>query len=244
MAQQEGQTPPESQNTGDGGEGKGDDDRVANIQAEFDRKLANIREDIQNSNSQLLQQVAGLIKEPQAAATAPVAEVGVPDPIDDPAGHAAFIDKRIADGVNQGLQQFTSSQQVKEQQVQTMARMVEAYPELIKKHSALTTKATAIFSTLDESTRGSALGYEIAVTRAAQELGVPPSSLRGENGEFVLSGSGGGGGNKKADDALPKNYEELSRMMGINIDDPKVRERMIKRSKYSAQDWLRYGSGK
>ena len=239
MAEHEGGAS-DQQGAGAGAEGAKND--FGNFKEEVNRKFGNIKDEIRAQNAEMLKQVAGLVRgsgEPESRQQ----QSQVPDPIDDPAGYGEYLVGKLSKTVDERFQIFDRVQSTKEEAVHTLSRMSETYPELRKKDSELAKKAGEIFGSLDKVTQESPIGYEVAVQRAAQQLNLVPASMR-DNAAFNLSGGGGGGRRPRGDGEISENLEELCNLMGIDLSNKETKARMLKRQKYSAQDWMRYSSGK
>lgn len=201
-------------------------DLLKNMKTEFERKLSNI----ESNNKKLMDQMTALLQ-PKAAPQqqqAKFEDVWYEDP------------RKAAEIIKQELRQES---QAAARTNTTLAKLVQEFPELNDEGSDLTKRAVEIFDGFSADEKASPVAYRAAVREAAQELGMAPASKRkrSEEDDFSLSGSGAGRSRserKASRDTLDPNTIEFAQFMGLDTEDPKLRERLKGHQK---RIWTRYG---
>lgn len=189
-------------------------DLLKNMKAEFDRKISNL----EATNKKLLDHVASM-QRPSAPATTKKSldEVW----FDSPEQAAAEIESRVMNKIDSVSKQNN-----------TVAQLVQEFPELADANSDLYKRAVEIFGGYSAEEKTSPVAYKAAVREAAQELEVKPASKRrnvDSDDDFALSGAGSGRARSESRgkrDVLDPRTEEFARLVGLNPDDAKTRENL------------------
>lgn len=221
-------------------------DPLKNVKAEFDRKLGNVNQQLEQTNKTL----SGLVGQLQAMAK-PAAAQQKPAPTidkeiedswyDSPAKAASLIAERAKNEIRQELQ---SAGAIQQKTTNTLNALVSEFPELSDQEHEFTKRAIAIYSEMPEDEKSSPASYKAAVREAALEMGVKPRSKRTEDDDnFSLRSGGnyssrGDGGNARRRNTLDPAVADFARMVGVNPDDPKVKERLI--SNHGRKTWDRW----
>lgn len=229
----------------EGGEGEGEGSSNDNLKAEFNRKIGNIEQKMQESNNQLLTQISQMVSQPQQRAVEQeTAEE--PDPIADPKGFARYVEERAEARV---MAKVNVSQAAEAEKASVLGRMINEYPELKDASNTLTKRAREILGTFGAGDQNSPLAYEVAISRAAQELEVTPVSRRQAqsegDGSFSMSGSGGGSSRQRrsenqGSDKLDQRVEDFASLMGLDVNNKEVRKRLIEKANIPERDWYKY----
>lgn len=154
------------------------------------------------------------------------------------------VDKRVDQKVNTVIGQ-------QNQKTITIQQLAADYPELGDTKSALSKRAIEIAGKLSSDFMQTPDGIKLAVREAAAELGVLPKKLRIETNsndeDFAMEDFiAGGGGGRGSDDSRkkPKSKEDLenntivvAELMGVNVNDSKVVERM---KQYKKRNWNKW----
>jgi len=164
---------------------KGDEgEKDKNLKAEMDRKFDNIQkqnQEIADQSKQTNQQIQSVLDSLSAMNQKPKPAPSVSELADleytDPDRYAEIkaneredkFEKRMMDNLDK-----------REERGQTMGRLVADFPELSDTNSKLTKRAIEIHNTLGNELKETGAGYELAVTRAAREIGTVEMSRRGE----------------------------------------------------------------
>jgi len=205
-------------------------DEIKNLKAEYSRKMSNLEEQLKKTNELLQARIA-----PKAPSVEKekIADVWYSDP----EKAAALIQEQTAAQLEAKL----AAQQAQQAKYsQTINQLYNEYPELQQEEGTLTKRAAEIYKGLTDEERAHPLAMRMAVKDAASELGIKPRSKRGEDDDsFALGGGRGGEGRKKKDrdgDLDPATLG-FAKVMGLNVSDPKVLERLKARSK---RGWGKY----
>lgn len=219
------------------------EDRVANLQAEFARKFDNQAAEVKklaDANALLASQLKQVAPKPKAEPTElPLDQLFYTDPD----AHAAKIEARA-------LAKFEAAQSAKEAAQTRMSGVINSlgrdYPEFNDPDADLTKKTLEIFGKMEESEKRDPKAIRIAALEAAQELGVKPKSKRTDEESFSFGGNNGG--NRPTSSSQQKNgkldprTEDLAALVGLDYRDPKVSERLKARAKRS--NYRNYQSNK
>jgi hypothetical protein len=237
------------QNDGTGTEGIQDQnqsDPLTSIKSEFSRKTQKLAEDNQklsqqlNEITQLLQKQTGPSKPANSSATE---EDDLEDlAYRDPKGYA----RKVREQATQEATRVVSQQLNQQQQSQAVLnQLVADYPELSDASNELTVKAVEIYKNLSDDEKRSPSAYKIAVRDAAADLGVLPKSKRKSTSgddNFSFGGSSSSSGNapsrSKSGGDLDQRTLAFAEMVGLNIKDKKVVDRLKQRSQ--RKSWSKY----
>lgn len=215
---QQPNTPPK-----DGGE-----DRVHNLKMEMDRKLGNAEAQMKklaDTNAALLKQIESL------RAPAPVApkEKPIEDLIYDDPRQAV---EKITQTVRTTLKKELDAEQLQQRkQTQTINELYSEFPEFADSNHDLTKKALEVYGKMDDAEKADPKALKLAAYQAAVELDVKPKSRRGDDDSFSFGSTPSGGRPRRDSSKLDPKVADFARLMGVNIDDPKVAERMKARQK-------------
>lgn len=207
------------------------EDPIVQLKSEFTRKLSNTESqlgELKKANEVLLQELKK-ISQP-----APAPRASKEDDLEtimytDPRRYTEMVEERAEARV---LSKINQANQVQQKQNNVISSLTSEYPELMNTDHELTKKAVEIYSQLPDEDKTSPMAYKLAVKEAAMELGVKPRSKRSDEESYSFGGSQGGPRKKK--ESVDAATVDFARMMGLNVDDPKVKERLAKRAQ---RDW-------
>lgn len=193
---------------------------LKNHKAETDRKLDNVL-------SQLKQSVEALNKKPASpqAPTKPLGDLIIEDP-----------DKAVEVITEKVRGDIDRKQAYENRRQQVMQEIYKDFPEAADTNSELFKAAAEKWNKLSQEEQASNYSLKGAILEAATELDLRPKSKRqaptSEADSFTMGGySGSSSLNRgKGKDDLPSEMTEFAKIMGINPDDPKVKERLKERS--------------
>lgn len=226
-------------------------DPIANVKGEFNRKLGNLEQKVgslEETNKALLNQ----LKSMQAASTPAASTQSDEDAeiegawFNEPKVAAAKLTNKITKLVTSQVAAQTENQN---RQQSTIAGLVEEFPELRKGDHQMTKRAIEIFNSMPISDQSNPVSYKAAVSQAALELGVQPMSKRkeqeiDESDDFTLDGRGASGvrsderRSRRSGTGISKATEAFAKLVGVNIDDDKVKERI--KNKHGRRSYTRY----
>lgn len=196
------------------------EDRLTNMQAEFNRKLSNTNEQI----SALLNEIRSSKKTESAA---PAKKVSV---FDDEEAFSRDVEERATARIRAELEKKEAAAAKAQNVIQSI---VSEYPEVNDDSSSLMVRAKEIFGAYSDEYKSSPLAMKAAVTEAASELGVRPRSKRtGGSDNFTVSSSSSSGrqsGGRGGD--LSEATLQFAQIMGLDVSKKEVRERLSARSK-------------
>lgn len=206
-------------------------DPTKNLKAEFNRKFDNISTELAEQrklNEAMLAKLTAQTPTPAKAEREPdLSELMYSDP----ARYSQIIEDRAANRIQNRL----DGQQ---RQANAINAIMQQYPEAADREHPLTKKAVEIYNALPANEQSSPTAYRAAVAEAAQELGIKPASKRPVDDEPSMGpGRPSSSGRRQAKETLDPGTAEFARIMGLNVDDPKVKERLIKRSQ---RNWNKY----
>lgn len=207
-------------------------DPLKNLKAELDRKLGNADaklSQLQEANAALLAKLERL-----STPTAPTKEASLTDLLyNDPEKYAQMVERRAEE---KALAQMQRQQAQMVKTSTTISELQNEFPELSDSGHELTKKAVEVYNSLPEEERTTSLAYKMAVKAAALDLGYKPRSKRPVDEEPSI-GSGYGRGAPRKSNKLDTDTELAAQIFGIDTSDPKVKERLIKKSQ---RDWNKY----
>ena len=122
----------------------------------------------------------------------------------------------------------------------TLANLIQEYPEANQQDSDMYKKFIAEHKKLNKSLQDTSEGYELAAIRAANSLGVLPMSKRSKpvDDGFTVSSGGNPRRSKDKNGKVTDKMDTIGRLMGLDMDDPKQKERLEKRAERT--NWRRY----
>jgi hypothetical protein len=204
---------------------------LTNLKAEMNRKLDNTNAQLNAVLEQL--KAARAPAAPQAPATAPKAFEDVV--YDDPKAAKELLKKELMAEFNEASSR--QSQQTQKLQA-TVQRIFSEYPEFNDESNEVTKRAREIYATYAPEDQGP-MALEAAARSAASEYGLKPKSKRTQNDDsFQLSGSASGARPAKKKDEIDDETLLIAQLMGRDLDDPKVKERL--KQSASRKNWKNY----
>lgn len=213
-------------------------DPVHNVKQEFNRKLGNVEakmSQLEQTNAALLQQLQNMVpaKQEPAVASRSINDVW----LDNPEAAASMVAEAAEARV---MSRLTAQAQ----ESNTIAQLASEFPELTDNNSALTKRAIEVYGAFSKEDKKSPVAYKAAVREAAMELGIVSKSKREQYEDDVsIKGSGASRarqeqGNKRRDSGVDADTAEFARLVGVDIDDPKVKERI--KSRHSRRTYSRW----
>lgn len=221
---------PNDQAPAEGQEQESKPDPINNLKAEFNRK-------IENSNQQLLAAIENLKNANKPTPPPPGAPKKISDLIFEDADQAAeLIEQRAEERVMKRINQQQNLNN-------TFTQLYNDYPELSDDSSELTKMAKANLAQHSVADRQNPVLIKLAARDAAAELGVMPKSKRGSGDDYSFGGTGSSRGgkspSKSKEDPADALILETAANIGLDIENPKVKERLLSR-KRSPEEWLQY----
>jgi hypothetical protein len=205
-------------------------DPIKQLKGEFNRKLG--------KNEELLNQLLTTQAQLQEALTrmaAPKAAPAADDNVNldellysDPKKYAAIIKEQAKEEAVAAVRQENSTQSGVNS---VIAALAAEYPELSDQESPLTKASVEILKGASDADKKNPRTYEYAVLKAAQALEMQPKSKRKQAAEddFVAPSyaSPQARGKKRTNDQVVNANREIAGAMGVNLDDPKTKERYL-----------------
>lgn len=221
-------------------------DPITNLKGEFNRKLGNMEQQMaamkQSTDALLASVQASQKREAPAPAANDVDAQIEKDWFDNPARAAATLTEKVT---KQVTQQVASMNDETTRRSGVIAELVDQFPELKSQDHDLTKRAVEIYNSLSKEEQRSPISYKAAVSQAALEQGVAPKSKRQiqeEAEDFTLNGNGSStvrqDRNRAKGGKLDQATSDFARLMGVNIDDEKVKERI--KNNHGRKSWSRY----
>ena len=199
---------------------------IKNLKAEMGRKFDNIAAQLQ-----------AFVEQAKPKAPAPEAAPKKPSVFEDEEAYAARI---IEEADKRAEQKLARMQEAQARQQQTISSLVAEFPELAHGDHDLTKKAVETFNGMSAEEKAFGGSMKLAVQQAALELGIKPKSKRSDDDFYGLPGGAPSQTRtKKKDNELDWRTEEFARLVGVNVDDPKVKERLI--NKHGRKDYTNWG---
>lgn len=202
---------------------------IENIKGEFTRKTDQLTAQVNKlaeTNAALLKQIESL-RSPQPNAVPK--EKPLEDLLyDNPAEAVRQIEERAEKRV---LSKIEQRDQAKAKQTQAINELYSEFPEFSDQDHDLTKKALEIYGKMDDAEKADPKALKLAGYQAAVDLGVKPRSKRTDDDSFSFGSGGTKPGRGKKSDKLDPAVEEFARLMGLNVDDQKVQERLKARQR-------------
>lgn len=213
-------------------------DSLTNLKGEFNRKISNIEQkysNLESTNAQLLATLQAM-SAPKAAPASKIEDVW----FDKPAQAAESI---VAQAEERIMKKIDSRSDQLHKQNATLSQLVSDFPELSDGNHDLTKKAVEIYSGMSAEDKTSPLAYKAAVREAALELSIMPKSKRKDlDDDFSISGGGSSSARNdrasRSNSSIDKATEEFARLVGVDIDDPKVKDRI--KSKHNRRTYNKW----
>lgn len=230
----------ETATAGDEAQASQPEDRVKNLQSEVSRKFDNL-----NSRfAEITQSLQELASQKAAAAAAPQPTVSLRDKMfDNPDEAAEIITQRATERADQMISARMDRQQAMQQRINEVT--VE-YPEFMQNNGEASVTARRIHDTLPNHLRNTAEGAELALQRAALQLGLTPASRRrkpaGVDDGYIppSSGSGRGRSQPKENELSDEQFtfaHLLNESIGRKFDDKKLKQYAGRKT------WNKFGAG-
>jgi hypothetical protein len=203
---------------------------IENVKGEFSRKFGTLEaqvSELAKTNAALLEQIKTL----KGSATPPPApkEKPLSDLIyDNPDEAVRIIEDRAEKRV---LSKIEQRDQAQRKQTQAINELYSEFPEFADNDHALTKKALEIYGKMEDAEKADPKALKLAGYQAAVELDVKPRSKRGDDDSFSFGSAPSGGRPRRDTSKLDPKVADFARLMGVNVDDPKVAERMKARQK-------------
>lgn len=204
------------------------EDPIKQLKGEFNRKLGETNkliEQMAQTNAQLSQQLQSIVN-PKAA---PAKE----EPLErlmysDPKKYTAIVTEQAK---QQALAEMRTESQSQGAVQAKIAALASEYPELSDQNSDLTKASVELLKAANAIQMKDPSTYEHAVLKAAQQLDVKPRSKRPKTEDDFVPASYASPQNRrtrKTEESVIKEGKESAAAFGINLDDPKTKERYIK----------------
>jgi uncharacterized phage infection (PIP) family protein YhgE len=218
------------------------EDPVKNLKSEFSRKFDGVNNTLAQLN-QALQQLT--VQKQQANAPAPQASLKE-KLYEDPDEAAEIIVQRAT----QRADEIISSKMQKQQEMQQRILEITAeYPEFGQNGSEASRVATNIHASLPASMRNTPEGAELAIQRAALQLGLMPASKRrkpagSDDGYIPPSTSSNRTRSEKKENEIKDEQLMFAQMLNESIGRTLDEKSMKNLKKYAGRkQWSKYGTG-
>lgn len=230
-----------------GAQGSGGEDAITNVKAEMNRKLSNVEQkmaSLEQTNAALLAQLQAMSQPKgatgQAGSTTNLSEVWYDKP--ELAAEAVIqaAEKRIESKI--AAREATTAKTN-----QTLTQLVSEFPELNDSNHDLYKKAIETYNSYSADDRSSPVAYKAAVREAAMALGIQPVSKRSDDyvsdtDNYTLSGSSTGSSSRSSKrgadrSGLTNEMVEFAKLVGVDIDNPKTKERVKQRATRKFNRW-------
>jgi len=219
-------------------------DPLANFKAETGRKLGNFEQKF-GAVEQQLQSIQEMLKasRSQPAAAADDAEDDSELLYQNPKLYKQKLESRIEQKVEAKVERkLEERSRAETERLQTLASLAAEYPELNKAESALYQETVKVLNSLSPEKRATGEGYQLAVLRAAANLGEKPVHKRGKAPEqdadnFSFSGKSNNPPKKKSskDDIDPKTLA-WAELLKVDLSKEEDIEEV---KKYAKRDYRR-----
>lgn len=216
------------------------EDPIKNIKSEFGRKF----EGIGSQLSQLSQELRALATQRTEQAAPARPQPSLKDQLfDDPDAAVETMTERATQRALQAADQMIANRQNMQN---TIFNFTSEYPELGQ--AAGQAEVQRIHASLPKALRETPEGAELALTRAAAQMGLTPASRRrkpaGDDDGFIPKSSGSRSNQKKAEPEMSDEQFTFMHLLNESISR-KVDDKVIKNaSKYAGRkQWNKYGTG-
>lgn len=237
MAEKEEQTKDKA-----AGEGEGSKDFASlfeNYKKEQDRKMGNLESILQataETNARLEQALTAQQTRPQAT-----------DDDDDDDGYLTKEERRAIEKVakaqaDKARDAALAEVHMQQQRTQVLTQLGSEYPELLDQTSELYQEAQKTHASLGQALQNTPDGYRIAVREAAAKKGMLPMAQRPKTGASNEDppfgrGTGSGKADRRDKDDIDDRTEDFARLVGVDIEDEEVKERI---KEFSKRSWGSY----
>lgn len=234
------------------------EDRVKNLQSEFNRKLENQEKQF-TAMSEALSNINNMLASSQAAsqsASSPSVSSGFNSSeleslqYSDPAKYASIIKEQAKKEALQEFQSFQAEQNKRVQATQAkqnaiIAEITREFPEATQAGHPLYDKVQEMYKTLSPEQQNDSGQWENLVYKAAFEVGVKPRSKRSKddpNDGFVVSGGSGtfpkSGQSSKSQTHITQRMKEFAALLGRPVEDEKYMKSLEKAA--ARKSWSTY----
>lgn len=221
------------ENSNDSGQNAGGgDDRLKNLQSEFDRKLGNLTEQLASQNQAFQQQMQAMVDAMTSSRELVKSEPEADDFLD--LNPKDFKQQVLAEAKKAQAEALASQNALN----QAVYQLSQEYPEL-QQPGEFQKAVIDIEKSLPASLRETPEGYELAVERAAKKLKIQPKSARQAvaNDDFSM-GSGEVKGKKKPKSEVSDDMLAIAQLMGRDIEDEGFKKRLEAAAK--RKTWGKY----
>lgn len=218
----------------------GDADPIKNVKAEMNRKFQNLSE----TNQKLAQQNEALNAKIDLLLNTVNQPKAEPEEDDETLRYTnpdAYIEKKLKDVDKKVDAKIAQTEQMNSAKQQTLIALATDYPEINDPSSALYKKSLELGSSYPANFVSSPEGIRLIVREAAADIGLLPKKSRqasSEEGDDDMAEFIGGGSSGNRPPSGPKNKDKIdpktlavAELMGLNVNDPKVVERLKERAK-------------
>lgn len=214
------------------------EDPIKNLKSEFSRKFENTEKSVSSVNEKL-DSIMQVISSQQSASqsSADNSANDDDDDVDKYLDPDAYIERKLGRLKQEVIKDVTTVQQQQQAAQQTYSSLAQEYPDLVNTKSELFQKASQIHQSLRKDLQNTPEGYELAVAKAVKESGYKASRNQESNQDvedFIMGDSGGQDSSnrrKKKDGDLDPKTLAFAELMGLDIKDKKVIERLKERAK-------------
>lgn len=218
-------------------------DPIAQLKGETSRKLENVDaklQALQQTNALLLEKLTQMAPPPPAKKTEADSEDLTALMYSDPAKYHAIIEERAATKAEHRIGEKLNRQQTEQARTNAvLAELTSEYPEIQDTTSELSKKTLELYSKLSEPERNNVSAWKLTVKEAAMELGMKPKSKRpvDDDAGFVGPSSGNPSRRRQQSNKLSPETEQWAQLLGVDIEDPVVRDRIVQRAQRDFTKW-------
>lgn len=207
------------------GQSDSQDDVIKNLKAEMSRKQDNLLQELSDLKKQLASVNDVVIQSSVKSQPAQQSDAAIPDPVLDPEKYRDYIRSEMR-------REMEDTLAVQNQRQAQLNSLVSQYPELQDSSSDLTKKAIEIYNGLSAAEKNMPSSYKLAVSAAAQDLGVMPVNKRKapqDQEDFTINSSSASSPRRpqqRKEEKLDDATVEFARLLGRPVDDPKYLEKL------------------
>lgn len=221
---------------------------LTNFKAEINRKLENVTSQNKNANDTLLALANSVQARQIEAENAAYKKRMDTLAAEEPSKFQEEVETRVKQVAEQVAVEAvsratTANAQAQAKQAQVIGEITSNYPEINMPNHPMQKKVLELYNALPEDERNSSTAYRLIAKEAAEELGIKPMSKRSEEelDDFVGYGRGsrGASAGRKRQGVDPKTLQ-FAELMGINVNDEKIKKELEEYSQVSSSDWLKY----
>ena len=202
------------------------EDPIKQLKGEFGRKHDSLAEQLK----QISQQQASIAEMLRPKPAEKPADDLSTIMYSDPARYAQIIEERAEARI---LEKINASSAAQQRTQSVIGELGAEYPELADINSPLTKAAVAALNNLPEHERNTTAAYRLAVKQAAEDLSVKPKSKRPAADEEFGGGEYIPRPARRSANKLSAATEAFAAEVGLDLEAPGVKERLIARSNRS-----------